>query len=194
VPSYAPDTIYDDPGIYCTFPYALPLGIWLGYDWNWHHRGLYFWGPGRPRPGNWWHLSPVERRTYFAGHPAPAWHTGAGLAVGARGGWERGFATPQTRAPAVINVRPAPALREAAPAYRPAETVRAARPEEFRSAPSEGFFGGGQSGREAVESSSRGQASRGSMGGGGGGGGGGGHVGGGGGGGGHAGGGGGGHR
>ena len=195
VPSYSPDTIYDQSGIYCTFPFALPLGIWLGYDWNWHNHGLQFWGPGHPRPANWWNLTAVQRQSYFVGHPAPSWHAGAGLAVGARGGWERGFAaTPQDRAPIVVNVRPAPALRQSAPAFRQSAPTfqqsaafSAQRPEEARSAPSGGFFGGGQSGHEAVESSSRGQASRASMGGGGGhagggggGGGGGGHAGGGG--------------
>ncbi len=178
VPSYPPDTIYDDPGIYCTFPFALPIGIWLGYDWNWHSHGLYFWGPDHPRPGNWWHLNPVERNRYFAGHPAPAWHAGGGYAAGGRGGWERGFATPEGHAPIVVNVRPAPAFRGSEPAYHAPAVSRAPRAEEFHSAPSQGFFVGGQSGHEAVESSSRGAASRGSMGGGGGGGGG--HAGGGG--------------
>jgi uncharacterized membrane protein YgcG len=164
VPSYPADTIYDQSGVYCTFPYELPLGIWLGYDWNWHNHGLIFWGPGHPRPGNWWNQTAVQRQSYFVGHPAPAWHAGRGLAVGARGGWERGFATPQERAPIIVNVRPAPIYRQSA--ALPEESHQ-----EFRSEPSGGFFVGGQSGHEAVESISRGQASRASMGGGGGGGG-----------------------
>jgi hypothetical protein len=158
VPSYPPDTIYEDSGVYCTFPFPLPLGVWLGYDWDWHHHGVVYWGPGRPR--NWWHESPVERHNYFAGHPAPVWHAGGGGAVGGRGGWERGFA-PTERAPIVVNVRPAPIFRQAAPAYRPPVAAPVERHEEIRSEPAGGFFVGGQSGHEAVESSSRGAASRG---------------------------------
>jgi uncharacterized membrane protein YgcG len=202
VPEYQPDAIYEQPGIYCVFPYWLPLGGWLVNDWNWHDHGLVFWGPGHPRPVGWWRESPVERHSYFAGHPVPVWHSGAGVAAGARGGWQRGFdtplvyrsfarpaAAPRESAPLIVNVRPAAIDRQ--PVVSRAEAPHV----DFRSAPSVGFFGGGQSGHEAVESSSRGQTSRASIGGSGGGGGGGGHAGGGGGGGGgHAGGGGGGHR
>src|ERR1700722_1283423 len=201
VPTYPLDTIYEDPGVYCTFPFALPLGVWLGYDWDWHHHGVVRWGPGHPRPGNWWHQTPVERHTYLAGHPRAVWDDGGTRAVGARGGWHRGFATPteRGRAPIVVNVPPAPlarqsepiVVRQSTPTYRPPVAAPVERAPVIRSAPSTGFFVGGQSGHEAVESSSRGAASRGVPAGGGGGGGA--HAGGGGGGGGHGGGGGGHH-
>jgi hypothetical protein len=175
VPDYQPDAIYFQPGIFCTFPYWLPVGGWLVNDWNWRDHGLISWGPGHPRPVGWWRESPVQRHSFFAGHPMPVWHAGAAVAVGARGGWQRGFATPagyasftrptvapREAAPRIINVRSAPITRQPV-------AVRAEAPrEEIRSAPSAGFFGGGQSGREAVESSSRGEASRASIGGGGG--------------------------
>jgi hypothetical protein len=179
VPEYAPDAIYFQPGIFCTFPYWLPLGGWMVNDWNWHDHGLIYWGPGHPRPVNWWHETPGQRRSYLTGHPVPAWHGGDGGGLAARGGWQRGFetpevnrsfarpaATPRESAPSIINIRPAAIDRQPVVAAR----VEAPREEVHRAAPSAGFFGGGQSGREAVESSSRGQASRASMGGGGGGG------------------------
>jgi hypothetical protein len=177
VPEYQTDSIYVQPGIFCTFPYFLPLGGWLVNDWNWHNHGLVSWGPGNPRPVNWWHEPPGQRHTYLLGHPLPVWHAGGGVVVGARGGWQRGFDTtvvsrsfarpaaiPRESAPIVVNVRPAAIDRQ--PVAIRAEAPR----EEFHTAPAAGFFGGGQSGREAVESSSRGVASRASMGGGGGGG------------------------
>jgi hypothetical protein len=174
VPDYQPDVIFYQPGIFCTFPYWLPIGIWLANDWNWHDHGLIYWGPGHPRPDNWWRQTPDWRHRYFAGHPAPAWHAGAGVAA-ARGGWQRGFdtpgaartfarpaAVPRTPAPTVGAIRPAPVERPSL-ATRVPPRVEAPR-EEFHSAPSAGFYGGGQTGREAVESSSRGEASRASMG------------------------------
>jgi len=183
VPEYQPDAIYYQPGIFCTYPYWLPLGGWLVHDWNWHEHGLVSWGPGNPRPGGWWHETPVQRHAYFAGHALTSWHAGLGVPAGARGGWQRGFntpsvsrsfarpaAAPRESAPLIVNVHPAAIDRQPVVVSR-AESPRAEAPrEEFRSAPSAGFFGGGQSGHEAVESSSRGQVSRAAMGGGGGGG------------------------
>jgi hypothetical protein len=176
VPDYQPDSIYYQAGIYCTFPYALPVGAWLGHDWNWHNHGLITWGPGHLRPADWWHRSPAQRDFYIAGHAAPLWRGGGRAAIVARGGWERGYEAPRQSAPIVVNVRPAPIGRQPLIAGRAPVERAVERPverhEEFHSAPSAGFFVGGQSGHEAVESSSRGQASRASMGGGGGGGGG----------------------
>src|SRR5580658_5708218 len=92
VPAYQPDLIYDQPGIYCTFPFWLPLGGWLVNDWNWHNHGLIFWGPGHPRPDNWWRQPPGFRHSYIVGHPLPSWHAGAAVAV--RGVPERGYEAP----------------------------------------------------------------------------------------------------
>ncbi len=222
VPVYQPNVIFYQPGVFCAFPFWLPLGIWLGHDWDWHHHGLFFWGPGHERPGNWWHESPRERHAYVAGHSLPTWHAGRSVAARAPGGWQRGYeaapafrsrgpvmprqAGPEatvnhsapafhgTAAPPVEHheaVRPAAppverheAVRPTAPPVERHETVRPTAPpverhetvrptappverhEAVRSAPSGGLFGGGQSGREAVESSVRGQASRATMGGG----------------------------
>jgi len=158
VPTFDQDTIYSQAGVYCTFPYWLPLGGWLAYDWNWHSHGLIYWGPGHPRPGSWWHSTPGQRHSYIAGHSTmPVWHPGGGVA--ARGGWERGYEAPQINrtfarpgpAPSVTVIHSAPTTVRNVPAFHPSP------------APSGGIFVGGQSGREAVQSSSRGQASRASM-------------------------------
>jgi hypothetical protein len=151
VPSYQPDQIYYQPGIYCTFP------CWLGCDWDWHHHGLIFWGPGHERPGDWWHRPPGERHAYIGGNPLPRWHAGVG--VGARvahGNLDRGYEAPAVYrsyarpgvAPGVSVIHNAPATVRSVPAFRQS------------AAPAGGFFTGGRSGREAVESSERGQASR----------------------------------
>ena len=72
VPNYDPDTIYYDPGIYCTFGIGLPLGGWLGYGWDWGGRHLYYWHGGLP--GNWWHESPGWRHNISVAIPRPpAW-------------------------------------------------------------------------------------------------------------------------
>ena len=178
VPEYAADSIYFQPGIFCTFPYFLPIGVWLANDWNWHGHGLISWGPGHPRPDNWWRQSPAWRHSYVTGHAVPAWHAGVGVSVAARGGWQRGFdapaatrtfarptAIPRGPAPTVGVVRPAPVERSFPTQVAP--RVEAPPRQEFHAAPSAGFYGGGQTGREAVESSSRGVTSRASTGGGG---------------------------
>jgi hypothetical protein len=192
VPDYQPDQIYFQPGIFCAFPYWLPLGGWLVYDWNWHNHGLWAWGLGHPRPIGWWHQSPGQRRSYYNGHQIPTWHAGAHPGDVARLGWQRGFETAnrgsdRSGAPLMVNVHPAPISRQPAvathietgrveaPRLGPrveaprADAQRVAAPprEEFHPspAPASGLFGG-QTGHEAVESSSRGQASRAEVGGG----------------------------
>ena len=159
VPAFPPDEIYTQPGIYCTFPFWLPLGGWLVHDWNWHDHGLIFWGPDHPRPGNWWHQPPAWRHSYIVGHPLPVWRAGMG-GVSAHGRWERGWPAQEVfrsyarpgvvmgGAPGVSVIHSAPTTFRSVPAFR--QTA----------APERGFFVGGQSGREAVASSERGQASR----------------------------------
>ena len=183
VPSYEPDQIFYQPGVYCAYPFFLPLGGWLVHDWNRHDHGLIHWGPGHPRPNNWWHESPGERHSYIVGHREPVWHAGAGTAQ-ARGSWQRGFESPVNRSFApretgssvtVIHSMPTtfrnvPAFSRPAPQVEHHAEVRGApaveRHEEVRSAPARGSFVGGQSGREAEQASSRGQSSRAAIGGG----------------------------
>ncbi|MGA2500939.1 MAG: hypothetical protein ABSH20_24645, partial [Tepidisphaeraceae bacterium] len=133
VPDYPPDTIYYQPGVYCTYGFALPIGIWLVHDWNWHERHLIWWGPGHPRPGNWWHETPRERHDYIGHHPAPGWHDG-GKAVLPANRYDRGLEKPEIprsvaqpvvprgHAASVVVVHPAVApVERRAPAVAPAE-------------------------------------------------------------------------
>jgi hypothetical protein len=189
VPTYPPDTIYYQPGIYCTFGLSLPIGLWLGYDWNWHDRHLIAWGPDHPRPGNWWHESPGQRHSYLTQHSAPVWNHGGGTIV-AHAGWERGYASPAAvahAAPALPrsfapsaqgsaayrpNTRPyspPPAIYTPPPAFN---VSRSSASQPARGGGEPGAFGASQSAPEARESSSRGQSSRATISSGGGGGGG----------------------
>lgn len=187
VPDYQPDQIYSQPGVYCTFGVGWPIGAWLGFDWDWHYHHLVSWGSGHPRPGNWWHMAPSERRAAI-GWNVPVWrpHGGgaAGRATGDRGYGEVSASRRPTPAPRVPLSHEAPRA-SASPieqprereATRPAETTRApefSRPVEraepapsFRSE-SPSIFGGSQSAPEARASSQRGQESRGFSSGGGG--------------------------
>ncbi len=173
VPDYDPNAIYYQPGIYCTFGLALPIGGWLFHDWDWRAHRMISWGPGHPRPANWWHESPVERRNYIVQNHVPAWHGGGGVVVG-RPGFDRGYAPaivsrsvpepafPRSAAPRVAEERPA----ENRPAFR---APSAALPRNFATpepAQRSEAFGGIQSGPAARESSARGQESRSTMGGG----------------------------
>jgi hypothetical protein len=89
VPYYSPDTIYSDPGIYCTFGVAFPVGFWLGYDWDWRHHNLISWGPGHLRPNDWWRRPPAQR---VAPRGAPVWRPAPRGVAGRSLGADRGFA------------------------------------------------------------------------------------------------------
>jgi len=184
VPDYQPAVIFEQPGVFCTFGIALPIGIWLGNDWDWHGHRMIAWGPGHPRPSGWFHESPGQRHGYIAqNHPAVWRAGGAGVAVN-RGGVDRGYeARVISRPPAVATRAPALNIAEARAATRPEFRAPSAelpgnfaRPEApsraapplrsepaFRSEPAGGVFGGFQSGSEARESSSRGEESRGAV-------------------------------
>lgn len=106
VPSYPWDTIYDDPGIYCTFGIGFPIGPWLGCDWDWRNHHVIAWGAGHPRPGDWWRRTPGNRQ---APQGVPIWHPASRVAASASRGADRGFSaatygaarvhTPATPAP-----------------------------------------------------------------------------------------------
>ena len=46
VPDYQPDLIYYQPGVYCSFGIGFPIGVWLGFDWDWRHHHLITLGTG----------------------------------------------------------------------------------------------------------------------------------------------------
>ena len=181
VPDYQPDIIYYQPGVYCTFGIGFPIGVWLGYDWDWRHHHLIRWGPGHLRPQGWWQRPPGARRQGITVNNSNLWRPRTRAPSPIVAGGDRGYENrPVSRASAAPRV---PAPREASrPAARPAEaprvnvTVIGRAPEVSRaigrapevsrsiqrSEPSESAFGGSQSSREVRESSSRGQESRGS--------------------------------
>ena len=65
VPDYSPGAIYYQPGVYCTFGVGMPIGGWLIYDWDWRSHRVISWGRDHPRPGGWWHETPVQRHDYI---------------------------------------------------------------------------------------------------------------------------------
>jgi hypothetical protein len=177
VPEY-PDSIYAQPGVYCTFGLGLPIGIWLGYDWDWRHHHLISWGWNHPRPRGWWRLSSSARGKELSAPDLHFWRPGVRGGLAVRSGGDRGYGTreqtrpvaaPRTAAPRVSSTeRSAGAVRQPEESREPAvaRQTQARQPEVSRSversAPSESVFGGGQSTREVHESSSRGEMSRGS--------------------------------
>jgi hypothetical protein len=181
VPDYQPDQIYEQPGFYCTFGAGLPIGVWLGFDWDWRHHHLITWDRNHPRPQDWWHRSAGARRKEITTQNPPMWRPRTQAAsIIVRGGGDRGydaghfsgsFLAPRVSAPREVS-RPtrAPSV-SVTEIGRPAEhaprgsVTEVGRPEERsrpieRSEPSESAFGGSQSSHEVRESSSRGQESR----------------------------------
>lgn len=106
VPAYPWDTIYSDPGIYCTFGVGFPIGIWLTHDWDWRHHRIFGWDPHHPRPGNWWTRAPRDR---VPPRGVVAWHGSGGapraIARNVDRGWADSFRPPQV-APPAMPVRP----------------------------------------------------------------------------------------
>jgi hypothetical protein len=193
VPIYPWDTIYDDPGIYCTFGIGFPIGPWLGYDWDWRNHHLIAWGAGHPRPGDWWQRAPGNRQ---APQGVPIWHPASRVSTIASRSADRGFSAetysaarihiPATPAPQeglqsragiapragvaaasggmiVGGARPEVAPREAAPAAVSRPAIESRPAPEVREQPSVSAFGGPDSSFEARQSSARGVESRRSM-------------------------------
>jgi len=174
VPDYSADAIFYQPGVYCTFGIGFPIGLWLGFDWDWHHHHLITWGPGHWRPGNWWHSSPAERRTAIVGDAnlwRPRTRSASVVVAGGDRGYERGavsrsYVVPRPMVPRGMTsgfTTIGRGTETSRPAVSPGVTVigrsEPARPVE-RSEPSESAFGGSQSASQVRESSSRGQESR----------------------------------
>lgn len=94
VPSYAPDSVYYQSaygGSFISYGIGFPVGLWLNFDFDWHRHHMIVWDHDHPRPGNWWHERPADRRAVLDRHPT-VWHSPArpaGVIVN-RGdrGWE----------------------------------------------------------------------------------------------------------
>jgi len=180
VPVYPWNTIYYDPGVFCSFGVGFPIGLWLTHDWDWRNHRLIQWGVGHPRPANWWTEPPRNR---VAPRNASFWHAPVRATGGVvAGGADRGFAAEAGRvtrltapsAPAPPADRPGtvPGFSTtighgaAAPSgERPGggmiSVPSVSRPApEVRASSSGGAFGGSESSSEARQSSMRGVESR----------------------------------
>ncbi len=103
VPVYQPAQVYYDAAIgspFITFGIGWPIGPWLGYDCDWGNGNLIFWGPGYPRPFNWWHESSRQRGMGHTGVWRPGNHPGAVAANRGDRGWS-GNSMARSPAPAV---------------------------------------------------------------------------------------------
>jgi hypothetical protein len=193
VPVYPWDTIYDDPGIYCTFGIGFPIGPWLGYDWDWRNHRVIAWGAGHQRPGDWWQRAPGNRQVPQG---VAIWHPASRLSATASRGVDRGFSAetysaarvniPATRAPQegfqsragiapragvaaasggviVGGARPEVAPRAVAPPAAARPAIESRPAPQVREQPSVSAFGGPESSFEARQSSARGVESRSTM-------------------------------
>jgi hypothetical protein len=126
VPNYSWNTIYYDPGVYCSFGVGFPIGLWLAYDWDWRNHHLITWGPGHPRPANWW-TQPARNRVAPRG--VALWHGPSRAAAGAARSPDRGFAV-ETFRPAQLTAPAAPqdSGREAGLRFRPSQLSAPAAP------------------------------------------------------------------
>jgi hypothetical protein len=164
VPDYQPDLIYYQPGVYCTFGIGFPIGLWLGFDWDWRHHHLITWGPGHLHPQGWWQLPPAARQRGLASHDSGLWRPKTRAAPAIVAGGDRGYESRAvTRAYAAPRL-PAPRVSVSVIGRAPAVSRAVEAPRTItRGEPSESVFGGSQSAREVRQSSSRGQESRGSI-------------------------------
>lgn len=78
VPTYDPGLIYYQPGYAVVFGAGFGIGLWLNHDFDWHGRRLFDWNHDHPRPANWWHERPADRREVIS--RAPAWRPAARVA------------------------------------------------------------------------------------------------------------------
>jgi len=183
VPSYPWDTIYNDPGVYCTFGIGFPIGLWLGYDWDWRNHHIIAWGAGHPRPSDWWQRAPGNRQ---APQGVTLWHSAARVSASATRGPDRGFSA-ETHGAARLNIPTTPAPQEglqprqglpsrvglpvavSRPTVESRPAVETRPPVEARPAPvvreqqGASAFGGPENSSEARQSSARGSESRGSI-------------------------------
>lgn len=169
-----PDLIYVpvyDPGIifferpfgrrFCTFGIGIHIGPWFHNDFDWHDHHIVTWTHDHPRPGNFWHLPPVQRVGSFGGGGnahfwQPKGRPGPSVSYGGDRGWGNAPSRPPTQ------IRPAPGPRPVIQRpVAPQPTVQR-RPIERPTAPrsSGSAFSGIQSSRETRASSARGSQSR----------------------------------
>jgi hypothetical protein len=173
VPVYQPALVYYQPAYgspFVTFGIGWAIGSWMDCDFDWGHHNIIVWNHDHPRPRNWWHEPPRQRRAVHVTVWRPENHQGgAGFNRGDRG-WGRpqpvvapvrrsvSDAVVSRRTPAPAARREVPARRYSPPAARPApapvERVKPVRQQEPNNA-----FIGIQSPQETRAYSNRGQHS-----------------------------------
>ena len=173
LPDYQPDQVYYQGGFGLSFGISYPIGIWLNCDFDWHHRHLFVWDHGHPRPHDWWHQRPDQRVRALADHTTVWRPTNRPGSVTVRGG-DRGWNNPVARSTGPIVNRPEPRRTPEVnrPRPEPAPVIRQPESVPFqRSAPapvqhfepsrpvSSGPFIGIQSSHETRSFSDRGQQS-----------------------------------
>ena len=99
--------IYYDPGVYCSFGVAFPIGIWLRHDWDWRNHHVIAWGPGHARPGNWW-TQPSRNRVAPRG--VAVWHGPSRTVAGVGRSVDRGWSADTFRAARATPSSPAPMM------------------------------------------------------------------------------------
>jgi Protein of unknown function (DUF3300) len=125
LPVYQPDLVYaqppPQPGFYVSFGAALPLGVWLNHDFDWHHHDVIVWHNDHPRPPDWWSHRP-GRDTREIQRDASVWQPRNRSAVSEVNRESRGWGS-STALPPVVRSEPrqVPERRPAEP--RPAERV-----------------------------------------------------------------------
>ncbi|MCL5097185.1 MAG: DUF3300 domain-containing protein [Candidatus Omnitrophica bacterium] len=170
VPVYQPSVVYYQRsyGIpLVTFGLGRPLGVWLDFDFDWHHHNLVAWS-GHSRPADWWHERPDQRAAALASR-ASAWHPVNRPAPTAANWGDRGWGD-NARGPRVIQSKTRPVQpRNSATGYpaRPAPQPAVNRPAPTpvqrnepvgRPAPNNAFIGI-QNARDARNYSERGRQS-----------------------------------
>jgi len=112
VPQYDPGVIFYQrcgPG-FLTFGVGFRIGGWLDHDFDWHGRHVIQWDRDHPRPGNWWHQPPAQRREVIS--HANTWRAPAQVnrraPVAVNRGGDRGYEKPEVHAAPVRETRPSP--------------------------------------------------------------------------------------
>ena len=148
VPRYDPDAVYFGyaggygGGPYFTYGDPYPMGIWLGFDFDWHNHALWAgnWYQWRRANGGWRQPFNPSRANFAASVNAHAWHVPAAAVRAApmpNPGTRQTFARPQPM-PGTPQPRrlPAPDARtEQRPPVRPTPDVRAEPRPPVRPAP-----------------------------------------------------------
>jgi hypothetical protein len=158
VPVYQPDVVYFQRpygAAFVSFSVGFAVGAWLTHGFDWHNHQLVVWSHEHPRPADWWHRPPGDRRRIQESH-AVVWQA-HNRPQPNTGNMDRGWGTPQVHSTVtVIGNTARPVAQHQAP---PPPAARP-QPEAPTSRPASGALIGVQSSHETHQYSNRGQQSR----------------------------------